>query len=112
MNSRTSIVYGTGERVGHVECTPVQGDVDGRYALHIGYHLTLIADLDELVQLAENISYVVNAMDLPRRRDRDDIKAVTVADLDAQDDDDIEADRIEAAAVADLDAIVEATKND
>ena len=97
MNSRTSIVYGTGERVGHVECTPVH-DVAGRYAFHIGWNLSLIADLDELVRLADNINVAVEAAQVDRYRR-------LVAD-------DIEADRIADAAVADDDTVMEAIKND
>jgi hypothetical protein len=66
MNSRTSHVYQTGERVGHIDCTPVQGDVDGRYALHIGWNLSLIADFDELFQLAGDISAAVEAAETDR----------------------------------------------
>lgn len=97
MHSRTSIVYGTGERVGHVECNPVH-DVDGRYAFHIGWNLSLIADLDELVRLADNINVAVEAAQVDRYR-----RLV---------DDDIAADLIADAAVADDDMVMEAIKND
>ena len=97
MHSRTSIVYGTGERVGHVECTPVH-DVDGRYALHIGWNLSLIADFDELFQLCGDISAAV-----------DDAHADLFWRLR---DDGIEADGIADAAVADDDTVMEAIKND
>ena len=97
MHSRTSIVYGTGEQIGHVECNPVH-DVDGRYALHIGWNLSLIADLDELVRLADAINAAVEAAQVDRYR-----RLVA----DATDDD-----AIEAAAVADDDTVMEAIKND
>lgn len=97
MNSRTSIVYGTGERVSHVECNPVY-DADERYALHIGWNLSLIADLDELVRLADAINAAVEDAQVDRYRR-------LVADG-------IEADRIADAAVADDDAVTEAIKND
>ena len=97
MHSRTSIVYGTGEQIGHVECNPVH-DVDGRYALHIGWNLSLIADLDELVRLADAINAAVEAaqVDRYRRLRADDIAADLTADV----------------AVADDDTVMEAIKND
>jgi hypothetical protein len=98
MNSRTSIVYGTGERVGRGEIIAVQGDVDGRYALHIGWNLSLIADLDQLVRLADNINAAVEAAQVDRYRR---LRA------DATDDD-----AIADAAVADDDTVMEAIKND
>lgn len=97
MNTRTSIVLGTGERVGHTDCQPVY-DEHERYALHIGWNLTLIADLDELVRLADNINAAVEDAQVDRYRR-------LVADG-------IEAEHIEAAAVADDDTVTEAIKND
>ena len=98
MNTQTSIVYGTGERVGLIDCEPVQGAADGRYALHIGWNLSLIADLDELVRLADNINAAVEAAQVDRYRR-------LVADG-------IAADRIADVAVADDDMVTEAIKND
>lgn len=97
MHSRTSIVYGTGEQIGHVECAPVH-DVDGRYALHIGWNLSLIADLEELIELAYIINAAVDAVQVERytRLRREDI----AADLTAE------------VAVADDDTVTEAIKND
>jgi len=86
MNTRTSIVHQPDEPFGNVECNPVQGDNDRRYALHIGWDLTLIGGLEQLLNLAYNIRDAVGAAETDRfnqsiagwtdQRDADDIAVI------------------------------------
>jgi hypothetical protein len=82
MNTRTSIVHQPDEPFGNVECKPVQGDNDRRYALHIGWDLTLIGGLEQLLNLADKISDAVEAAATDRFNQMDQLDADDIAVID------------------------------
>jgi len=81
MTTRTTIVNEPNQTFGHVQCNAI-GDIDRRYALHIGWDLTLIGGLEQLLNLAYNIRDAVEAAATDRYNQMDQLDADDIAVID------------------------------